>query len=102
MAVAPADKLDEVRAEYEKLVINDVQFQYSSDNFIDFVSKNGGKGEALRKVAALLNVPMEKTIAMGDHQNDVSMLKAAGRQRAGGSKEGGGLRHGKQRRGRRG
>ena len=67
-----------MRAEYEKLVINDVQFQYSSDNFIDFVSKNGGKGEALRKVAALLNVPMEKTIAMGDHQNDVSMLKAAG------------------------
>ena len=78
MAVAPADKLDEVRAKYEKLVINDVQFQYSSDNFIDFVSKNGGKGEALRKVAAFLNVPIEKTIAMGDHQNDVSMLKAAG------------------------
>ena len=78
MAVAPEDKLDEVRAQYEKLDLKGVQFQYSSDNFIDFVSESGGKGEGLKKVAALLDIPIEKTIAVGDHQNDVSMLKAAG------------------------
>lgn len=56
----------------------EVDFYMSSDSYLEFASKSGGKGAGLKKVAELYGVPIEKTIAMGDSQNDISMLKAAG------------------------
>ncbi len=43
------------------------------------ISKAGvTKSEGLRELTALLNVPMEQTMAIGDSENDYSMINAAG------------------------
>lgn len=44
----------------------------------DILPKGAGKGTALRKMAELLAIDPAKTIAIGDYNNDISMLKAAG------------------------
>lgn len=36
------------------------------------------KGCAVRRVCALLNIPVERSIAIGDSENDLGMLRAAG------------------------
>lgn len=36
------------------------------------------KGEALKFLAAHYNIPIEKTVAVGDNLNDISMIKVAG------------------------
>ncbi|MBO5852671.1 MAG: HAD family phosphatase [Clostridia bacterium] len=44
----------------------------------EILPKGASKGNALCKMAELLNIDIRKTIAVGDYDNDVSMIKAAG------------------------
>ncbi len=44
----------------------------------ELLPKGASKGGALCKMAELLNIDMKKTIAVGDYNNDVSMIKSAG------------------------
>jgi len=44
---------------------------------IDVTSKNANKGKALEKICRYYNIPLEKTIAFGDNDNDIEMLKIA-------------------------
>ena len=48
--------------------------------FNNFEIQNAGvtKIEGLRELAKLLNVPIEQTMAIGDSENDYSMINAAG------------------------
>ena len=50
---------------------------FSSSDFIEIISKGLNKGNALRQMASLLDVPMENTIAAGDAGNDLPMIRAA-------------------------
>lgn len=61
--------------------------QPTADNFdfirsefrlFEILPKGASKGNLLCKMAKLLNINIEKTIAVGDYNNDVSMIKAAG------------------------
>ena len=45
--------------------------------FISVISSNSSKGNALKVLAKYLNIPMENTIAIGNDNNDISMIKAA-------------------------
>ncbi|MBE6770279.1 MAG: HAD family phosphatase [Ruminococcaceae bacterium] len=58
-----ADKFDFIRSEFK---------------LFEILPKGASKGNLLCKMAKLLNIDMEKTIAVGDYNNDVSMIKAAG------------------------
>lgn len=78
MVVVDESDADRVYGEYAKATLSGVQFYFSSANFLEFVSNRGGKGSGLKKVAELLGIPMEKTIAIGDNMNDISMIEAAG------------------------
>ncbi len=51
---------------------------FSNDEYVEIVPKGMNKGNAIRKMAELLDIPVENTIAAGDAANDISMLKAAG------------------------
>lgn len=53
-------------------------FVRSSDYLYEIVPKGYNKGTVLRKLADYLGVPMERTIAVGDFDNDVAMIKEAG------------------------
>lgn len=50
---------------------------FSSNAYVEIVSKGLNKGNALRQMAALLHIPPENTVSAGDAQNDISMIQAA-------------------------
>ncbi len=55
-----------------------IEMLYSRDELLEIIPYNSGKGNALRSVCELLNVPIENSYAAGDMNNDFTMLEAAG------------------------
>ncbi|MCR4675641.1 MAG: Cof-type HAD-IIB family hydrolase [Sphaerochaetaceae bacterium] len=51
---------------------------FSRDEFMEIVNRGLNKGSALEKMAKLLGVDIKDTIAAGDHDNDIDMIRAAG------------------------
>ena len=51
---------------------------YSSNRYMEFTAKGINKGVALKELAQLLGVNLEETLAIGDNNNDLAMLKTAG------------------------
>ena len=47
-------------------------------NYLELIPTGASKGQALRELAAHLGVPLERVIAVGDHENDIEMLIEAG------------------------
>lgn len=47
-------------------------------NNIEIISPDSGKGEALAELCRYLGIPMRETMAVGDSDNDRTMLRAAG------------------------
>lgn len=58
--------------------IGDVQMLYSNDKYLEIFSKQGGKEKALTALCDYLHIPIANSIAAGDGNNDISMIKAAG------------------------
>ena len=50
----------------------------SSEYFVEVINANYSKGTAIEFLSGYYNVPIEKTIAIGDQQNDIPMIEAAG------------------------
>ncbi|MGC6768010.1 sugar-phosphatase [Enterococcus sp. LJL51] len=50
----------------------------STEFYYEILNKEASKGNALKKLAAHLNIPIEETMAIGDNENDLSMIEAAG------------------------
>ena len=46
--------------------------------FYEILPKGCSKASAIRHMAKLLQIPMEDTVAIGDSNNDLSMLKCVG------------------------
>ena len=44
----------------------------------EVLPKGINKGVALKKLAEYLNIDVSRTVAIGDYDNDVAMLRAAG------------------------
>ena len=53
-------------------------FIRSERTLYEILPKGASKGNALEKMAELLNIDMRRTIAVGDYNNDISMIKKAG------------------------
>lgn len=51
---------------------------FSSDWFYEFCGKGQNKGTGLKALADYLQIPIERTVAVGDEENDLSMILAAG------------------------
>jgi Cof subfamily protein (haloacid dehalogenase superfamily) len=51
---------------------------FSKPKYLEVVAEGVDKGDALRRLAATLEIPIEQTIAVGDGDNDVAMIRAAG------------------------
>ncbi len=54
----------------------DYQFAFASTHFAEIVARGADKGSAVRKLAALLNIPLTNTFAAGDAMTDYSLLSA--------------------------
>ena len=77
ISVDPAVIKDVQKAIAEKLSEGLTVVQTASF-YLEVIPREINKGEGLKKVCELLGVPVEETIAFGDAENDIPMLKAAG------------------------
>jgi len=68
--------LEDLRVELNKLTNITVSSSYI--NNIEITNSNVNKGTALRILADYLGVDTKETIAVGDHLNDIEMLKVSG------------------------
>jgi Cof subfamily protein (haloacid dehalogenase superfamily) len=50
----------------------------SEPTYLEILPPGVNKGDALRRVCRLLDIPLQQTLAVGDSFNDVEMLEAAG------------------------
>ena len=51
---------------------------FSCYEYLEFMPAGINKGNSIRWMSHYLNIPMENTIAVGDAENDLTMIKAAG------------------------
>ena len=67
----------DIEACYEALK-DDYDFMIHNPQVVEMVPKGFDKGTGIKKVCEILDVPIEKTVAIGDSVNDLEMLEAAG------------------------
>ena len=57
---------------------DDVDCFHSCAQYLEIVPKGMNKGEAVKMLCTMMNVPIEDAVAVGDAANDLTMIKAAG------------------------
>ncbi len=50
---------------------------FSNVAFLEYVGINSSKGQGLKTLAQILDIPMSMTVACGDERNDISMVETA-------------------------
>lgn len=55
-----------------------VQCIFSNDRYLEILPKKAGKGNAIRFASDYFHVPHSRTYAIGDAENDISMIQEAG------------------------
>ena len=71
------EKLEEFRRSLEDWSAGILDVCFSCPEFLEFMPYGINKGNAIRFMSEFLNIPMENTIAVGDAENDITMIKAA-------------------------
>jgi Cof subfamily protein (haloacid dehalogenase superfamily) len=72
------DKLDRLMEELAPKYADRVHMTKSKPQFLEFVHKEGTKGDAVRFLATHFGCDISQTIAIGDSWNDAEMVEAAG------------------------
>jgi Cof subfamily protein (haloacid dehalogenase superfamily) len=67
-----------VRAELEAAVKPDARLVMTRTDYLELIPAAASKGVALRRLCEHLDVPLGRTIAVGDQENDLEMIEAAG------------------------
>ncbi|MGN1093390.1 MAG: Cof-type HAD-IIB family hydrolase [Candidatus Neoclostridium sp.] len=79
MMVVPSRQIQQkVIEELNALNFPGVSFVTSSDTYVEAVPKSGGKANGLKRIADYYGIPLERTLAVGDHLNDAGMIALAG------------------------
>lgn len=73
------EKMENFRKEIEKISQDKLSVMYSNAFYLEIFPKEAGKGSAVNRLCDYLNIPIENSLAAGDEQNDISMIKAAGK-----------------------
>jgi hypothetical protein len=73
----PAD-LSVLRAELTPAVGGAATLVLSRTDYLELLPQGVSKGEALKVVARHLGIPLSRAIAVGDQENDLEMIRAAG------------------------
>ena len=70
--------LHEVASKMTHLTDGKVAVSYSSSRYLEFNQMNVSKGQAVKWLAQHLGVDIKDTIAIGDNENDITMIQEAG------------------------
>lgn len=73
------ERLVEMQSIIQQKYSDRLQTVFSNPFYLEVFSKDSGKGNGLRTLCGHLNIPIENSFAAGDAQNDLSMLKTAGK-----------------------
>lgn len=71
-------KLEDFKLHLSSFAKDKLELVYSSNELLEIIPYNSGKGNSIRTICELLNVPIENSLAAGDMNNDISMIKASG------------------------
>ncbi len=72
------EELLQRKAYIDRQLPGKLQVLFSEDTFLEIMPIGVNKGTGLQRLADLFGVSIEETMAVGDSQNDIDMLKAAG------------------------
>lgn len=75
---ADQTKLRQIQAQIQAERSDRLDAFFSCDAYLEIVSAGINKGEAVRMLCKVLNVPVDHTVAVGDAANDIPMIEAAG------------------------
>lgn len=78
IAMLSRSREDQDKVLSAKHLFKNINVNSSGANNIEFNSIEASKGIALRRLCRLLNIPREQVAAIGDNENDLSMLRFAG------------------------
>ncbi|GAK30922.1 HAD superfamily hydrolase [Weissella oryzae SG25] len=78
MMIGDAAKIDADTAALPQAIQDKYYVVRSTANFLEFMNPKASKGAALELLAKHLNLSMDETMALGDQENDLTMIKAAG------------------------
>ena len=67
-----------LRADLEGLLGDDARLVHTAEHYLELLPVASTKGAALAHLAAHLGVPLDRVVAVGDHDNDLEMVEAAG------------------------
>jgi hypothetical protein len=76
--IMPPEKTPGVAAELRERLGDRAYVTRSNPEFVEMLNPRIDKGLAFSHVAALLGVPLERTMAIGDSYNDIPFLRTAG------------------------
>ena len=71
------EKLERFKAEHEEEFSEYFQCFFSDPRYLEFVKKGVNKGTAIFEFCKEFGINVEDTIAVGDEENDIDMIKAA-------------------------
>lgn len=69
-------KFADIRRELEE--IKTVKVERSDDYFFDIIASGSGKGKGVQRLAGYLQIELRDVMCIGDNENDIDMLRAAG------------------------
>lgn len=69
--------LDSYRRDMQEWARGKVSIFYSSDSYLEHVAEGISKGAAVQFLCKYLNLPLSSTIAVGDEENDLTMIRTA-------------------------
>ncbi len=78
MIVDEPEKLEEVIKNIPKELYDKYTIVRSAKFFLEFLNKNANKGTALSALCETIDIPVARTIAVGDEENDRHMIELAG------------------------
>ncbi|MGX7243432.1 sugar-phosphatase [Enterococcus quebecensis] len=78
MMIDEPEVLDNAISQLPEAFINKYTTVKSTDFYYEILNKEASKGNALAKLAEHLGISQEETMAIGDNENDLSMIEYAG------------------------
>ena len=79
LLITEAERLGELKqALLSHPLAEQFDFIQSTSEYYEILPKGAGKGALMLRMADMFGISHEKTVAVGDNVNDVSMIEAAG------------------------
>lgn len=72
------EKLLRFQEEHKEWEQGNCSSLFSCDEYLEYCPLEASKGQGLIFLANYLGIPIENTVAVGDEENDISMIRAAG------------------------